>query len=178
MGYRSARPNGSPASAAKYVLESEFELEFDDPSLGRCTVADVVGEPNRYVGETLADPLEGVSYGRNKAKVLAQDNRCLMIHSFAHGGINYQLAGQGVRLEDFRSYKPDHKYFYIPNRMAWPAESVNATIPPVQLFDRDGEPVLDAKGKPVHIKPTQHLDRYQSVEALSWAPGSPAGDRR
>jgi hypothetical protein len=155
------------AQAVNHVLETEFELEFDDPALGWCTVADVVGEPNKYIGETLADPLEGVGYGRGKAKVLGQDNRCLMIHSFAHGGINYQLAGQGVRLEDFRAYKPAHTYIFAPSRQPWPPASVNNTIAPVKLTNRDGEPILDAKGRPISIPASQWLDKHQSVESMT-----------
>jgi hypothetical protein len=161
------------AQAVKHVLAAEFELEFDDHELGRCTVADVVGEPSRYIGETLADPLEGVGYGRGKAKVLCQDNRCLMIRSFAHGGINYQLAGQGVRLEDFRAYKPAHNYIYTPAREPWPAASVNATIAPVKLFDKEGNPILDKQGKHLSIPASQWLDQHQSVEQMTWAPGWP-----
>ena len=54
-------------------------------------------------------------------------DRCLMIHSFAHGGIKYRLAGQGIRLEDFRAYKPQHTFIYTPTREPWPAISVNNT---------------------------------------------------
>jgi len=79
------------AQATNHILEAEFELEFDD--VGTCTVAAVLADPDKYVGETLADPLEGIHYGRNKAKVLRQRDGRLMIHSFAHGGINYRLIG-------------------------------------------------------------------------------------
>jgi hypothetical protein len=78
--------------ASNYILEPEFELEFDD--LGTCTVAEVISNPDRYIGQSLADPVEGISYGRDKAMVLRQRDGCLMIHSFAHGGIDYALAGQ------------------------------------------------------------------------------------
>jgi hypothetical protein len=159
------------SQALKCVLETEFELEFDDPDLGTCTVAEVIADPRRFVGETLADPLEGRAYGRGKAKVLRRRNRCLMIHSFAHGGIKYQLAGQGVRLEDFRAYKPQHTYFFTPTREPWPAVSVNATLPPVPLLDDAGNPVLDAKGNPRLIPASHWLDEHRSVEQITWAPG-------
>jgi hypothetical protein len=161
------------AQAAKHVLESEFALEFDDPGLGRCTVADVVDNPSEYIGETLADPLEGVDYGRNKAKVFCRDDRCLMIHSFAHGGINYQLAGQGVRLEDFRAYKPAHHYIFTPTRTPWPASSVDATLPAVKLSDKDGNPIVGDKGKPISILASKWLDKYAASEQMTWAPGQP-----
>jgi putative DNA primase/helicase len=78
-----------------HVLEAEFELEFDDPDLGVCTVADVLADSNKYVDETMADPLEGAAYGPHKAKIYRQSDGRLMINSFAHGGIKYKLAGQG-----------------------------------------------------------------------------------
>ena len=55
-------------------------------------MADVLADPERFIGETLADPLEGVEYGRCKAKVMRPDEGRLFIHSFAHGrGIYYLL---------------------------------------------------------------------------------------
>ena len=162
------------AQAANHVLETEFELEFDDPALGRCTVADVVGEPDKYIGETLADPLEGVGYGRGKAKVLGQDNRCLMIHSFAHGGINYQLAGQGVRLEDFRAYKPAHKYIFAPIPPAVAAESVNATIAAgathsIAMASRSWTPRASRSAS----RPANGWTSTNRSKSMTWAPGWP-----
>ena len=53
-----------------------------------------------------------------------------MINSFAHGGIKYRLAGQGVGLDDFYAYMERHDYLYAPTRQPWPASSVNARLPP------------------------------------------------
>ena len=63
--------------------------EFDH--LGIVPVASVLTEPEHYVGETLADPLEGAAYGRAKAKVMKANDGGLLIHSFAHGRGLYQL---------------------------------------------------------------------------------------
>jgi putative DNA primase/helicase len=82
-------------AASKYILHSEFALVFDDPNLGPCTVAAVLADPDKYVGETLADPLEGVAYGRGKAKIYRRPDGQMMINSFAHGGVKYQLMDQG-----------------------------------------------------------------------------------
>jgi hypothetical protein len=71
------------------VLMPYLELEFDH--LGTRTVSDVLADPDNFVGETLADPLEGIDYGRCKAKVMRADDGGLLIHSFAHGRGIYLL---------------------------------------------------------------------------------------
>ena len=73
-------------------LAPEFPLEFDDPTIGVKSVAEVLADPARFIGETLADPLEGPSYGRCKAMIMEDDlGGGLFIHSFAHGGMGYRL---------------------------------------------------------------------------------------
>jgi hypothetical protein len=71
------------------VLYPDVELEFDH--LGLLTVGAVFADPDRYVGETLADPIEGVDYGRCKAIIMKADDGGLLIHSFAHGRSIYFL---------------------------------------------------------------------------------------
>ena len=90
---------GMSASAARQVivrqcegvLRPDVELPFDDPELAGCTVADVLADPDRFEGETLADPLEGVEYGRCKAKIMRRADGTPWIHSFAHGRTRYKL---------------------------------------------------------------------------------------
>ncbi|MCK1480115.1 hypothetical protein IVB27_36625 [Bradyrhizobium sp. 197] len=71
------------------VLYPDVDLEFDHLSV--VTVGAVLADPDRYVGETLADPMEGVDYGRGKAIVMKSDDGNLLIHSFAHGRSIYFL---------------------------------------------------------------------------------------
>jgi hypothetical protein len=73
------------------VLRPDIVLPFDDPELDGHTVGDVLADPERYEGETLADPLEDVPYGRCKAKIMRRDDGTPWIHSFAHGRIFYEL---------------------------------------------------------------------------------------
>jgi hypothetical protein len=73
------------------VLRPDVELPFDDPALAGCTVGDVLADPERFEGATLADPLEGVSYGRCVAKVMRRPDGTPWIHSFAHGRTIYAL---------------------------------------------------------------------------------------
>jgi hypothetical protein len=72
-------------------LSGDFPLPFDDPKLAGTTVADVLAAPDDYIGKALSDPFEGPGYGRGKAKLYRRANGSLFVHSFAHGGINYEL---------------------------------------------------------------------------------------
>jgi hypothetical protein len=84
---------GMPEQAAKLVIRRQcdgvllpdVEVPFDDPALAGCTVGDVLADPERFEDETLADPLEGVSYGRCVAKITRRADGTPWIHSFAHG---------------------------------------------------------------------------------------------
>jgi hypothetical protein len=73
------------------VLLPDVALPWDNEELTGCTVADVLADPARFVGEPLADPLEGVVYGRTKAKVMRRADGSPWIHSFAHGRTVYEL---------------------------------------------------------------------------------------
>jgi hypothetical protein len=77
------------AARHRGVLLPHLDLDFDH--LGMVSVAEVLADPDRFAGETLADPLEGVDYGRCKAKVMRGDDGGLFIHSFAHGRSIYPL---------------------------------------------------------------------------------------
>jgi hypothetical protein len=79
---------------SKGVLRPGAVLDFDDSEIGRKTVAAVLADPARFDGETLADPIEGVGYGRNCAIVQGSS-----IFSFAHGGARYQLAHDAASIE-------------------------------------------------------------------------------
>ena len=76
---------------ANGVLLGSVELPFDDPDLAGMTVADVLDDPARFVGETLADPIEGIEDGRCKAKVMWDGVGPPIINSFAHGHSVYRL---------------------------------------------------------------------------------------
>ena len=94
-----ARCPGMTESAARQVivrqcegvLRPDIELPFDEEELAGCTVGDVLADPERFAGETLADPLEGVAYGICKAKIMRRADGMPWIHSFAHGRTIYEL---------------------------------------------------------------------------------------
>jgi hypothetical protein len=73
------------------VLLPDLELLFDDKEFAGCTVGDVLNDPDRFEGATLADPLEGIEYGHCVARIMFRDDGTPFIHSFAHGRTFYQL---------------------------------------------------------------------------------------
>jgi hypothetical protein len=155
------------AGQAGGTLDPDNVLVFFNSELGECTVADVLADPARYIGRVLADPVEGVNYGRQKAKLLQRHDGTLFINSFAHGGIKYELKKPGaVSFDDFHAYMPKHNYIFIHTGEHWPGASVNSRLAPVQV----GE---DEKGEPVILKASTWLDQNRSVEQLTWLPGQP-----
>ena len=73
------------------ILLPRTTLHWDDDELAGSTVADILANPDRFDGETLADPNEGPEYGRCKARVMRDADGWPWINSFAHGGIRYEL---------------------------------------------------------------------------------------
>jgi hypothetical protein len=99
-GMTEAEAKATLEKYASGLLLGSVELEFDDADLVGMTVADVLDDPERFIGETLADPIEGVADGRGKAKVMRDGVTGLpFIHSFSHGQTVYRLRydAAGVR---------------------------------------------------------------------------------
>jgi hypothetical protein len=71
----------------------------------------------------------------------------------------------GVSLKDFTAYMPAHTYIFAPTREMWPAASVNARIPPINVGVGDS--------KPKFISASTWLDQNKPVEQMTWAPGEP-----
>jgi uncharacterized protein (DUF927 family) len=79
------------------TISGDFPLIFD--LLGIVSVHDVLANPEKYDQQTLADPVEGVEYGRCKAIFYWNDGKPF-IHSFAHGISRYTLE----QSEDWASF--------------------------------------------------------------------------
>jgi hypothetical protein len=73
------------------ILLPDVDLPFDDTELAGATVADVLADPASFEGATLADPVEGLEYGRSKAMIMRRADGPPWIHSFAHGRSIYEL---------------------------------------------------------------------------------------
>ncbi len=101
-----ARVGGSSAQAERTVeqfcrgvLLPDLELPFDADDMAGATVGDVLADPDRFVDATLADPLEGVAYGRCKAKLMRRPDGTLWVNSFAHGRTAYELKYDAASIE-------------------------------------------------------------------------------
>jgi hypothetical protein len=94
-----AKATGITAQAAAHVIARQCDgvllpdvvLPFDDAEFAGCTVGDVLADPQRFADATLADPVEGVGYGRNCAKIMIGSDGTPWVNSFAHGRATYQL---------------------------------------------------------------------------------------
>jgi hypothetical protein len=73
------------------VLGPEIMLTTDYH--GAVSVGQILADPEKYIGETLCDPLEGPAYGYTKAQVRrsARQPGRVFINSFAHGGATFDL---------------------------------------------------------------------------------------
>src|SRR6516162_2466404 len=74
---------------------------------------------------------------------------------------------------DFVAYAPSRMCIYLPCKAPWPNASVDKRLPAQPLLDASGNPVLNSKGKVVLIPASEWLEKNQSVEAMTWAPGEP-----
>jgi len=78
-----------------------------------------------------------------------------------------KLLPEGVRLQDFYAYMPQHQYLFVPTRELWPAGAVNGRLKPVDSGRKNKD------GKTAYISPSAWLDRNRPVEQMTWSPGYP-----
>ena len=85
----------------------------------------------------------------------------------------WRAALKPISVDDFVAYLPAHNYTFLPTREPWPGSSVDSQLPPVPKLDKDGNAVLDKKGKPLLMQAHTWLDKHRPVQQMTWAPGSP-----
>ena len=80
----------------------------------------------------------------------------------------------GVRLQHFVAFMQSKGYIYLPAGDFWPAERVNARLPPLPQIDSEGQPVLNEKtGEQETIQ--QQPGAWPGctpVEQITWARGA------
>jgi hypothetical protein len=104
------------------VLLPCVALPFDDPKLAGITVADVLADPARFEGATLADPLEGVGYGRCCAMIMRRADGTPWIHSFAHGRTIYELRFDARAITEAIAKAPDDQLVSLYVKLMLAAE--------------------------------------------------------
>jgi predicted P-loop ATPase len=73
------------------ILYPDFVLLFDDPIFKDCTVGDVMADPARFEGATLADPLDEANRPDRAMIARRRSDGGPWIRSFAHGETWYSL---------------------------------------------------------------------------------------
>ncbi len=104
------------------VLLPDLVLPFDDPEFQGCTLRDVLSDPARFDGATLADPLEGLEYGRCKAEIMRRSDGSLWIHSFAHGRTTYELKYDAAYIETTLKDTPVAEMVHVFATLAFDAD--------------------------------------------------------
>ncbi|RLP22478.1 hypothetical protein D8676_24040 [Mesorhizobium sp. YM1C-6-2] len=69
--------------------------------------------------------------------------------------------GRALTCDDFAADMQTHQYIHKPTGALWPAPSVNARVPPVEVKDGDATPA------------SEWLDRNSPVDQRTWLPGEP-----
>ncbi len=140
----------------------------------RKAVREAWDEGKRDGGRARGFPVLAETFGDDVAKHVAKWLGYEGARSTGHDAAADALrAAEGVSLHDFRAFMEMHTYIFTPSGAMWPASSVNSRIPPVPIFKKDGEPLLDKDGNQKKIQAAAWLDKHCPVETMTWAPGEP-----
>jgi hypothetical protein len=113
-------------------LEPIFLLHFDH--LGSVSVAQILADPERYVGATLRDPSEPETQGEQCAKLFrGERDGTLFIKSFAHGGQYFHLVHDYESLAAMIERTPVDTVF----------DRLTEAFPSAQLSDIEAQRISD-----------------------------------
>lgn len=107
------------------------------------------------------------------------------VHAKGNGAANMNFTSNvdiTITVTDFHAYMPTHQYIFVPSRDLWPGSSVNTKC--ALPRNGNGEPVtkqVKHKGKKgeadtweaVPMSATEFIDKYRTVEQMTWSPGEP-----
>jgi hypothetical protein len=147
------------------VLRPDVVLSFDEEALGNVTVGDVLANPELYQGQTLADPLEGVAYGRCVAKIMRRADGTPWIHSFAHGRTVYELKHDAANVRKAMEKAEKDKVVAIFTRLAAGADLDPAELAELRQLAKKlsgiNLPMIDAA-----LKAAQQKKAKQNAESI------------
>jgi len=133
-----------------------------DPELAGDAITVAEPEPAAPAEATEDDPAEGDPEGEEAPPEAAEDTEEAEDEEEPEPvAAAAEPAEDGVRRGDFFAYMVEHKFIYTPTGDLWPASSVDARIPPVQV---NGE----------RLKASKWLDQHRPVEQMTWYPGEPS----
>ena len=154
-------------------LTGEFELHFVDPTIGTKTVAEVIANPDDYIGENLydlfEDPNDPDTRSNRTSPWRGKDGK-LRVGTFDDGGQQWVLeTGTEYRLEDFVAYLPmGSTFIHLSTKLFWRGTSgVNSQIKPVDTG------LVDKSGKSITKEASQVIMERRGVNHMTWAPGEP-----
>jgi hypothetical protein len=78
-----------------------------------------------------------------------------------------------LKVSEFVAYSPKNMAIFASTGDLWPMVSVDARVPPQQMIDSRGNPILDPDGTPRMQPPSLWLVTHAPVEQMTWAPGEP-----
>jgi hypothetical protein len=78
-----------------------------------------------------------------------------------------------LSVSDFVAHMPTKKYIYMPTGDLWPAASVDARVPPCEVVDDSGNPILKSNGEPLSEPASEWLSSHTPVEQMTFAPSEP-----
>lgn len=73
------------------MLSGEFVPVWSNQQLAGTTLGAALEDPDRFIGQAMADPVEGPGYGRQTAKLLMNRSGRPYVRSHAHGLTIYQI---------------------------------------------------------------------------------------
>ena len=141
--------SGARAEVNKWLddrrLTGEFELHLANAEIGTKTVAEVMADPDDYVGENLYDLFEDPNdpdTRRDRTRLWQGRDGKLRISTFDEGGQSWVLeTGTEYKLEDFVAYLPmGSTFIHLSTKLFWRGTSgVNSQIPRVRHRTRRQE---------------------------------------
>jgi hypothetical protein len=151
------------------ILLPEVELPFSDPELAGTTVADVLADPARFDRCVLADPIEGVEYGRTTAMIIRHSDGRPWIKSFAHGHTTYELRLDARAIRSAINQASDPVETFIKHALAGDLNKVEEKqlLDDVALRAHVGVRTVSAELKSARLRQAQELDRERRERRLA-----------
>ena len=78
-----------------------------------------------------------------------------------------------LKVSDFVAFSPKNQAIYTSTGDLWLMISVDARVPPQEMTDFRGNPILGLDGTPLMQSPSSWLVTHAPVEQMTWAPGEP-----